>query len=146
MSGLLQLLRASLLGACLCIAAAQLGHVETRSAGLAQSGQQLARGGVQSGVQSRVQSQWKASLPSDCAACAPSAPAPSDSQTPGDLGSIGSDADDADDFDDASLHAHLSLFCLDFGVVASVRGGQRERVRARLEDRRRAKPPRPRVV
>jgi hypothetical protein len=144
MSGLLQLLRASLLGACLCIAAAQLGQVETRGAGLAQSGLQAPHGGVRLALQA----QWKAYAQTDCAACGPSRPhTPSDSQMPGapDV-DASDDVDDVDDFDDASLHGHLSLFCLDFGVSASVRGGERERVHARREDRRCDKPPRPRVA
>jgi hypothetical protein len=154
MSGLLQLLRASLLGACLCIAAAQLGHAETRGAGLTQSGQHAPHAGVQAQLQPQLQAQWKAYAQSDWAG--PAGPsrrdgAPSDSQMPGDPASD-SDADATDgadgagDFDDASLHAHLSLFCLDFGVSAALRGGQRERVHARREDRRCEKPPRPRVA
>lgn len=139
MSGVLQLLRALLLGACTCIVAAQLGHAETRGAELTQSGLQAFHAGASLALQTRVPTQWRA--------YAQSGPqAPSDSQMPGDTGAIDADADDVNDFEDASLHGHLSLFCLDFGVSASVRGGERERVHARREDRRCDKPPRARVA
>lgn len=119
MCGLLKLLRATLLGACLCLAAAQLAHAQ--SAGLTQA------------------AQWTPS----CEACSTPDQAPSDSQLPGDLGSIDSAADDGDDFDDASLHPHLMLRYEGFSVCARKRAVHLESLRVRREDRRCDKPPRP---
>ena len=159
MSGLLSLLRASLLGACLCIAAAQLPHVQSARFSAAQPDLaehadtrsiQLARRSLLAPPEAPAQWIASASGTGSSVPVQPSHPqTPFDSQPLGDLGDTEPDAhdgDDGDDFDEAMSHAHLGLFCLDFGVAPHRRPVHRAREHLRLEDRRCDKPPRARHV
>ena len=153
MTGVLTLLRASVLGALLCIGASQLGHVQRWSATELQQNVEAEQRATLHFQHDRgharltTVAQWIAhaqrAVPLETLPDSRHG-GPSDSQTFG--GSFDTEGDDVDDFDDALLHHHVTLFCLDFGASSHDRGLHRQSVRARREDRRCDKPPRPRVV
>ena len=149
MSGLLSILRASLLGACLCIAAAQLTQLQSASHGSDAASSSALEHERMHSIQLAppdASAQWIASASDSATAGHPLPGTPFDSQPLGDLDSSEPDADDGDDFDDALSHAQLGLFCIDFGAAPQRRPVHRAREHVRREDRRCDKPPRSRHV